>query len=538
MLRQVTARWSGLGLLLVGLLALEARGDAVKVKLTGAGNEVLVDCGLQETRWGRVAVQNVPLIVVTPELACPDPSSNQTHIQNGDQLAGNVALVKRGNCTFSDKVLALTPYAPAAILIVSTPDSDVTLPVAAQDTDYDGVNCSVIMVSDRLDVAPNRSTWLRVHVDPQHQGKLDGSAFVFLLMAIFVLVSASLWSSHADRVKWLYQPLVNQTDEAETMAEEAKEDDVVVFTWRFILYLVYLVYVIMIFFVIGSTSASSALLRAWWPWSTGSTQQSILCTKWGFVLTVYDCLTALPGLCMGVTWFCIRHEPNAWVLQDILGMCLLINALNVLRVATYQSICLLLTIFPIYDVFFVFITPLITKSHDSVMVKAATGGSGSTERMPLVLTLPRFESDYCYRGLGVLGFGDILLPGLAVVYAINWDCLRLKYRGVVPSSRGLGALRHLHYFWTALAAYITGLGLTFAAMAAMNTAQPALLYLGPSMLVALTLCGHVHGELGYFWRGGFHGPSADDDESKSGLDRDTDSDSDSTLLDLDQASEN
>lgn len=61
--------------------------------------------------------------------------------------------------------------------------------------------------------------------------------------------------------------------------------------------------------------------------------------------------------------------------------------------------------FLVYDVFFVFITPLFTKNNESVMVKAATGGDNSGgESLPFLLAMPRFNAPPCTGYGGCPGY--------------------------------------------------------------------------------------------------------------------------------------
>ena len=62
-----------------------------------------------------------------------------------------------------------------------------------------------------------------------------------------------------------------------------------------------------------------------------------------------------------------------WVLQDILGVLFCISLLKNLRLPSMKICTLLLVLLLVYDVFFVFITPLFSANHNSVMVDVATG---------------------------------------------------------------------------------------------------------------------------------------------------------------------
>ncbi|PNG62252.1 Signal peptide peptidase-like 2, partial [Tetrabaena socialis] len=120
----------------------------------------------------------------------------------------------------------------------------------------------------------------------------------------------------------------------------------------------------------------------------------------------------------------------------------------------------------------------------------AEGGS-SGEYLPMLLRVPHFG----FAGLGgysLLGFGDIILPGLLVAYTRRLDL-----------DLGLSLLRS--YFPYCAAAYGAGLLLTYAALAGSwfgDQGQPALLYLVPCTLPTVVALGWARGQLGLMWRGG------------------------------------
>ena len=62
----------------------------------------------------------------------------------------------------------------------------------------------------------------------------------------------------------------------------------------------------------------------------------------------------------------------AWVLQDILGIAFCISLIRNIRLPNLKVCTILLVLLLIYDIFFVFITPLFSAGK-SVMVEVATG---------------------------------------------------------------------------------------------------------------------------------------------------------------------
>lgn len=163
--------------------------------------------------------------------------------------------------------------------------------------------------------------------------------------------------------------------------------------------------------------------------------------------------------------------------------------LKVLRLPSLR-ICTILLSALFYDIFFVFITPLFMEGGKSVMVEVATGHS-SDEQLPMVLRVPHLSSQpsrICYvHTYSLLGFGDILVPGLLVSYAHSFDLV--------------SGIRYKLYWLLTTAAYILGLIATFISLFLMNSAQPALLYLVPFTLIPTILVAWLRGDLPAMWEG-------------------------------------
>lgn len=211
-------------------------------------------------------------------------------------------------------------------------------------------------------------------------------------------------------------------------------------------------------------------------------------------------------------WVVFRHASWAWALQDGLGLAFLVCAMRVLRLPSIKVACIFLPAALFYDVWWVFLQPLVSNS-ESVMVKVATGGPPS-EPMPMLLRAPRLLG--YWGGYSMLGYGDVVLPGLLVVFCALWD----EHTG-----------RGERYFRPSVAAYAVGLVATFVALYAGvggQRGQPALLYLVPATLGTVLALSLRHGELGAMWRGlpplhapggGTHhaaGPEEDDDPNAAG----------------------
>ncbi|XP_077020163.1 LOW QUALITY PROTEIN: signal peptide peptidase-like 2C [Tamandua tetradactyla] len=202
----------------------------------------------------------------------------------------------------------------------------------------------------------------------------------------------------------------------------------------------------------------------------------------------------LAGLCALVTalWVAFRNEDRwAWLLQDLLGVAYCLFVLRHVRLPTLRNCTSFLLALLTFDVFFVFVTPLLTRTGESIMVEVASGpaNSSSLERLPMVLKVPRMSFSaltLCDQPFSILGFGDLVVPGFLVAYCRRFD-IQVHSRQV--------------YFVACTVAYAVGLVVTFVAMIIMQMGQPALLYLVSCTLLTSLAVAACRQELTLFWTG-------------------------------------
>lgn len=221
-------------------------------------------------------------------------------------------------------------------------------------------------------------------------------------------------------------------------------------------------------------------------------------------LEIRQVLVLLAAVIVPAFWVYVRHHPLSWIMQDVLGVCFSVYILRVLRMPNLKICTLLLSILFFYDIFFVFLTPHLipaTATHnatssfvnasgkgDSIMVEVARGG-GSKEQIPMVMRVPRFgnqDISACLNSYSLLGFGDILVPGLLLAFLRGFDLINVG-----------GCM----YFPVALIFYGLGLLATFAGLYLMRLAQPALLYLVPFTVIPTLIIARLRGELDDIWNG-------------------------------------
>jgi Signal peptide peptidase len=244
-------------------------------------------------------------------------------------------------------------------------------------------------------------------------------------------------------------------------------------------------------------------------------------------ISIVDMVAGVCAYSVGATWLYIAftvHHPESntffWITQDILGACMCIMFLSLIKLNSMRVASILLMVAFFYDIFFVFVTPLIFKG-ESVMITVATSGGPPKadpswcekypddancqggDPLPMLLTVPRID-DY-QGGASLLGLGDIVLPGLLLSFAARLDAAK-NYMGVAGG--GGSALKQSSccpcptgYFVPLIVAYAIGLFMANAAVYLMNMGQPALLYLVPMCLGTMCFMGWRRSELACLWEG-------------------------------------
>jgi hypothetical protein len=191
-------------------------------------------------------------------------------------------------------------------------------------------------------------------------------------------------------------------------------------------------------------------------------------------------------IAFAVIWAVYRNESFAWIGQDILGIALIITVLQIVHVPNLKVGTVLLSCAFLYDIFWVFVSKKLF--HESVMIVVARGDKSGEDGIPMLLKIPRMFDPW--GGYSIIGFGDILLPGLLVAFSLRYDWLANK------------SLRAGYFLW-AMIAYGLGLLITYVALNLMDGhGQPALLYIVPFTLGTFLLLGMKRGDLKVLWNKG------------------------------------
>lgn len=429
-------------------------------------------------------------------------------------LKDKAVVVMVGNCSILDKA-AIAQNNNAKMLLVASKDG--LPPVKDNRSGYESLTIPIAYVKygDIIGMTQDVGSNIEVTMYSPSPPLFDYSMLVIFLISVFTVALGGYWSGVSE-----LEDLRPSQNTGEHEGGKKKDENVTFTPLTVILFVViccvmllllyffykWLVYVIICVFCLASAlsmfNCLSALLQ-YIPY--GRCRVSCL-SKSAEVRLVF-----LAAFCaaVSVSWAVFRNEDRwIWILQDILGIAFCLNFIKTLRMPNFKACVILLGLLLLYDVFFVFITPFITKNGQSIMIEVAAGPSGSTERngenyvevpadsqatfekLPVVIRVPRLEYSavkLCVMPFSLLGFGDIIVPGLLVAY-----CRRFDVRFTSSST----------YYISCTIGYAVGMILTLVILIVLNMGQPALLYLVPCTLLASSVVAWRRKEMKKFWNGG------------------------------------
>ncbi|KAM9429075.1 signal peptide peptidase-like 2B isoform 1-T1 [Salvelinus alpinus] len=467
-------------------------------------------CIFFNSQWARLPqhlnkASRLQIYDLTPSVLCSSSDVPEGGFPN------RIPMVMRGNCTFYEKVRLAQLNGAKGLLIISKDRlvrgesffKDGLTPPAGNKTQYEKIDIPVALLSytDMLDISKTFGPGQEVAMYAPSEPFLDYNMVVIFLMAVGTVAIGGYWAGSKD-IKKRYMRH-KRDDSAEKQDETVDVTPIMISVFVVMccsmLVLLYFFYDHLVYIIIGifCLASSVGLYSCLWPFvrrlpfgKCRIPENNLpYCHKRPQVR-----MLLLSAFCIGVSviWGVFRNEDQwAWVLQDALGIAFCLYMLKTIRLPTFKACTMLLVTLFVYDIFFVFITPLFTKSGESIMGEVAAGPSDSSthEKLPMVLKVPRLNSSplaLCDRPFSLLGFGDILVPGLLVAYCHRFDIL-------MQSSR--------FYFLACTIGYGIGLLITFVALALMQMGQPALLYLVPCTLLSSLAVALWRKELPLFWTG-------------------------------------
>uniref|UniRef100_H2SR18 PA domain-containing protein n=1 Tax=Takifugu rubripes TaxID=31033 RepID=H2SR18_TAKRU len=429
------------------------------------------------------AAVSYPLVNLTSTLLC-DATGIQPEVVNGKAL-----VVMRGVCDFSQKAVVAQSLGATLLLLAS---NTTLITPSANVSEYSSVHIPLALMRyrDLLDAQQVFGENMQVKLYAPPQSKIDPSIVVMLLIAVVTVTLGGCW----DRLDCVLEGGGDSRAEGGDLFLYSPLK-VIIFVglmsvMLLLMYFFYniLVYVIIAIFCLASASALFSCLDAVMDViGCGTVSFSIKNCK----LSLRSLVLAAVCISIAVVWGVYRNEDSwIWILQDLLGIAFCLNFMKTISLSNFKICVILLSLLLVYDVFFVFITPFFTKNGVSIMVQVALGPDAAGERLPVVMRVPRFSAwalNMCGMQFSILGFGDIIVPGLLVAYCSRFD-VRINSRNKV-------------YFISSCIAYLLGIIMTFAVMLLSGMGQPALLYLVPFTLITAAAVAGYRKEMRQFWTG-------------------------------------
>ncbi|CAM8940667.1 unnamed protein product [Rhodiola kirilowii] len=420
------------------------------------------------------------------------------------ELSGTAGLSVRGNCSFTTKA-NIAQQAGAKALLVINDKEDLDKMVCSDDDTGLNISIPVVMIprsgGDILNMSMISGVTVDILLYSPNRPIMDWSVILLWLMAVGTVVSASLWSDFTesgmnnDRYNELSRKESSNDETHRTKASDEVLDLTVkgalvflVTASAFLLLLYFFMsswfaWLLIVLFCIGGIEGmhsciTSVTLRR----CINIGQKSINFPLLGEV-SLFSSGTFLFCVAFVVFWAVTRQSSYGWVGQDILGISLMITVLQVARLPNIKVASALLSCAFAYDIFWVFISPLIF--HQSVMIAVARGDNSGGEAIPMLLRVPRVSDPW--GGYDMIGFGDILFPGLLVAFAYRFDRASKK------------DLCNGYFIWMTIG-YGIGLLFTYLSLYLMNGhGQPALMYLVPCTLGVIIILALARGEMKELW---------------------------------------
>ncbi|KAL1803028.1 hypothetical protein ACET3Z_031675 [Daucus carota] len=431
------------------------------------------------------------------KLSATIPNPSDCCSKSTEKLSGTIAVCPRGTCEFAVKAdVAQSGGATSLLLINDDGDGLPIIDCPSNDSLSITIPTVIITKSDGEHLtnfmAGKKKVELLLYAPPR--AIVDSSVVFLWIMTVGTVACAALWSEFTAKGNERSYDELSPKKSAEAGADE--EDEIVeinlmsavtfVITASGFLLLLYFfmsawfVWVLIILFSIGGVqglhNCITSLVSSKWK------KQKVGLPAIGEV-SVFSLVTLILCIAFAIFWAITRRASYSWIGQDILGICLMITVLQLAQLPNIKVATALLCCAFCYDIFWVFLSPAIF--GNSVMISVAKGDHSGGESIPMLLRTPKFFDPF--GGYNMIGFGDILFPGLLVAYSFRFD--KAKMKGV----------RDGYFLWLMIG-YSVGLLSTYLGLYLMKGhGQPALLYLVPSTLGTIVVLGLVRGELKDLW---------------------------------------
>ncbi|KAI4334796.1 hypothetical protein L6164_013505 [Bauhinia variegata] len=483
----------------------------VKVKNWVDGKEGKMYGGMS-ARFGSMLPEKLeegvksPAVLSNPIDCCSSSTS---------KLSGSIALCERGTCDFTTKAEIAQSGGANGVLIIN--EEEELFEMVCENGTMPNVSIPVVMiiksVGETLSKSLTSGKTVEILFYSPVRPLIDYSVGFLWMMAVGTLVCATLWAdiTNADQPDEPYNELspkassnagVENDADKEVVHIDVKGAIIFVITASTFLVLLFFfmstwfIWVLIVLFCIGGVQGMHNCIVSLASSKCRNCEQKTVKLPLFGESSIFSLVVLLFCVAFAIFWAATRREAYSWIGQDILGICLMITVLQLARLPNIKVATVLLCCAFVYDIFWVFISPLIFKK--SVMITVARGDKSGGEAIPMLLRFPRPSDPWA--GYDMIGFGDILFPGLLVSFARRFD--KENKKGILDG----------YYIWLVVG-YGFGLFFTYLGLYLMKGhGQPALLYLVPCTLGVTILLATKRGELKTLWS---YGTDSDSDLSRS-----------------------
>ncbi|THG09438.1 hypothetical protein TEA_007317 [Camellia sinensis var. sinensis] len=350
--------------------------------------------------------------------------------QPKNKLAGDVIMVDRGNCKFTTKANVAQDAGASAVLIVNNQKELYKMVCEPNETDLD-IHIPAVLL-------------------PQEAG---ASLEKMLMNGSLVLSFASLGTNGSDwlsRLRWWGDGggdgdsdgggdrgdggggggmvTLDASDEFPTTKDAVTGGIVDISTASAVLFVVIASCFLVILYKLTSSWFLEFLvvLFAIGGAEVGFKRTEELFIEVPFIGAVSYLTLVVSPFCIAfaVFWAVYRNISFAWIGQDVLGIALIITILQIVCVPNLKVGTVLLGCAFLYDIFWVFVSKKLF--HESVMIVVARGDKSGEDGIRMLLKIPCMFDPWA--GYSIIGFGDILLPGLLIAFSLRFDFCSLVWK--------------------------------------------------------------------------------------------------------------
>ncbi|KAE9611643.1 putative PA domain, presenilin/signal peptide peptidase [Lupinus albus] len=414
------------------------------------------------------------------------------------KLTGSVALCVRGTCDFTTKASFAVSGGATSVLMIN--DSEDVFEIQCSNDSKVDIPIPVVEVTKSTGDALNKfitsGKKVEILLYAPTRPIVDYSVGFLWLMSVGTLTCASLWSDITARDE---DEGYEASNKGSSNAEKENSEDIVnidvkgaivfvITASSFLLLLFFFmsswfIWVLIVLFCLGGIEGMHTCIVSLTLSKCPSCGQKTLNLPVVGEVSVFSLVVLLFCVAFAVVWAATRKGSFSWFGQDVLGICLMITVLQLARLPNIKVATVLLCCAFVYDIFWVFISPKIFQK--SVMITVAKGDNAGGEAIPMLLRFPRLTDPW--GGYDMIGFGDILFPGLLVSFARRFD--KETNKGILGG-----------YFLWLVIGYAMGLCFTYMGLYMMKGhGQPALLYLVPCTLGVTVILALLRGDLKTLW---------------------------------------